>query len=87
MRSAFCPATRLVRQWVKECQQPEGGELLADSCFLHGITQLGWPTLPQPRACTCAGFLVYTLRAVVHMSADMLTAGRVLQGKWRTWVC
>ena len=26
VRSAFRPATRLVRQWVKECQQPEGGE-------------------------------------------------------------
>ena len=56
VRSAFCPATRVVRQWVKECQQPEGGESSKVSCFVHVMTQLGGPTLPQPRACTCAGF-------------------------------
>ena len=68
MRSAFCPATRVVRQWVKECQQSEGGETSTVSCFLHEMTQLGGPTLPQPRACTCAGFfLTHSGQLVAHV--------------------
>ena len=48
LRSAFRPATRLVRQWVKECQQPGAGEASTVSCLSHGLAQLRWPTLPRP---------------------------------------